>query len=188
LGLLIGLNTRLFGPSLFPAKVVSSFESALASLLLEIHERQGASFVFFPLYRNKLGGDEEALARILYHLPRGSLSVEVRRLSCVTLLLEQTGRCDAFIGARYHAVVAAIRTGIPVLGIDYGRKTLRLMTENGLGDFVLPVEEATGERLKRTWDCLCLRRDLLRRSLAVVNGRQQELALRHFDLIAKAMR
>jgi hypothetical protein len=56
-----------------------------------------------------------------------------------------------------------------------------------LSEFALPVEEVTAERLKRTWDSLFLRRDFIRQELAIVSARQKELALRHFDLIAKVL-
>jgi hypothetical protein len=51
----------------------------------------------------------------------------------------------------------------------------------------LPFEEAASERLKKIWHCLLLRRNFIKRELAVLDARQRELALRHFDLIAKVL-
>ena len=45
--------------------------------------------------------------------------------------------CDVFIGSRMHANIAALSSGIPVIALAYSHKSLGIMKQFGLEDFVI---------------------------------------------------
>ncbi len=53
------------------------------------------------------------------------------------------GRCAVFVGARMHAVMAALSTAVPVLAIAYSHKAPGIMTEFEVGDRVIDAADAT---------------------------------------------
>ena len=75
---------------------------------------------------------------------------------------------DYVVGTRFHSVIFAQGAGVPCLAIGYGgNKAVGIMNDRGLGEYVVPIEEATA-------DVLCRRFDLLVRNEATVresNGR-----------------
>jgi polysaccharide pyruvyl transferase WcaK-like protein len=155
--------------------------------LCGILHRFQAKFHFFPFYREGDRSDEMALTGLSKYLGGLTLPLEVCQSASLGELMERVGQCDFFIGVRYHAILLAVQTGVPILGISYAHKAWRFMTENGLGDFVLPLEDVTSIRLSRTWAQMMARRDEIKEKLAAINARQKELAARHFELIARAL-
>lgn len=57
------------------------------------------------------------------------------------------GRCDAFVGCRMHANIAALESGVPVLAIGYSHKTRGILSDLGLGDWILPIDEIDPKKL-----------------------------------------
>lgn len=48
--------------------------------------------------------------------------------------------CDAFVGCRMHANIAALDSEVPTLAIGYSHKTAGIMGELGVPEWVVPVE------------------------------------------------
>lgn len=55
--------------------------------------------------------------------------------------------CDAFVGCRMHANIAALDSGVPVLAIGYSHKTRGILEDFGLADRVMPIERLDSENL-----------------------------------------
>ena len=51
--------------------------------------------------------------------------------------------CRVFCGARMHANIAALSSGVPTVAISYSHKTDGIMSDFGVGDFVAPVATMT---------------------------------------------
>lgn len=51
--------------------------------------------------------------------------------------------CDYFVGCRMHANIAALDSGVPVVGVGYSHKTLGIMADFGLEKWVMDVETLT---------------------------------------------
>jgi colanic acid/amylovoran biosynthesis protein len=52
-------------------------------------------------------------------------------------------RCSVFCGARMHANIAALSSGVPTVAISYSHKTPGIMAEFGMTDFVVPIDSIT---------------------------------------------
>jgi len=52
-------------------------------------------------------------------------------------------RCDAFVGCRMHANIAALDSIVPVLAVGYSHKTRGILADLGLDEWVLPVAHLT---------------------------------------------
>ena len=64
------------------------------------------------------------------------------------------GAVDIFLGSRLHANIFALCEGRPVLAIAYQYKTHGIMQMLGLGEWVIDIEEVTGERICPMLDAL----------------------------------
>lgn len=49
--------------------------------------------------------------------------------------------CDAFVGCRMHANIAALDSNVPVLAIGYSHKTVGILADMGLSEWAYPVDE-----------------------------------------------
>jgi colanic acid/amylovoran biosynthesis protein len=56
-------------------------------------------------------------------------------------------RCSLFCGARMHANIAALSSRVPTVAIAYSHKTVGIMTDCGMGDYVASVESMTEKSL-----------------------------------------
>lgn len=181
--MLIGVTSRIFLPSFFPPPVALNFEDSLATLLRRIHETYGARFLFFPYYKGSQWKDAVAYDRLVSRLGGDDFPMRPFPFSTLEELRAGTVRCRAFIGTRYHSVLLSVQNGIPVLGISYAHKTQRFMRENGLGEYVVRVEDVSPALLWRTWNKLWDNRESIRGKMADINARERRLADRHFDLV-----
>lgn len=84
-------------------------------------------------------------------------------------------RCRFFIGARTHATIAALSSGVPTLSIGYSRKS-RGINRDVLGDetYMLPVGEVTGASLFDRFSRLVAHeqkiRETLTRNIPLIQG------------------
>ncbi len=182
----IGLTTRIFRPEVFPAAVAHNFENCLADLLRSvIASVPGVRFRFFPFYKGSIWNDRVALDRQRERLAGTDFQVTTVEFGSLDGLRRSISLCDAFIGVRYHSVLLSVQGEVPVMGISYAHKTRRFMQENGLGDYVIPVEDVTSEDLRAIWERLWLSRSEVRDMLPRINQHEAELAQNHFDLMLK---
>ena len=92
------------------------------------------------------------------------------------------GRCDAFMGLRMHANIAALATNVPTLAIAYSRKAAGIMTAAGQEHWVYDVREADRETLGTALGNLWSDRDAIREDLTSRQAGIQSLASENFRL------
>ncbi|MCB4234500.1 polysaccharide pyruvyl transferase family protein [Kaistella anthropi] len=49
----------------------------------------------------------------------------------ITAYLQHIGECSHFVAARFHAVIIAVKYGIPVIPVIYSSKTVNLLDDLG---------------------------------------------------------
>lgn len=94
----------------------------------------------------RASGDDRAvgeqLARLMRH-PIHRLEREYRPEEIKGVI----ARCDAFVGCRMHANIAALDSGVPVLAIGYSHKTRGILHDLGLDDWVLSSQAIEADAL-----------------------------------------
>ncbi len=183
----IGLTSRVFLKEVFPESVSANFERCYAELLCQIHEETGAIFRFFPFYRGSRYHDGVALDRLLGHLDRENFPIELVPFENIHMTRNEMMVCDAFIATRYHSALISIQNDIPVLAFGYGKKTVRFMSENGLSDYCIAVEDVTTERLTACWEHLWSDRKGFREQAKKARKEARLKAAIHFDLIERVL-
>jgi polysaccharide pyruvyl transferase WcaK-like protein len=128
-----------------------------------------------------------AVDRLRESLGDTDVQIETIEFGSLDDLRRAISLCDAFIGVRYHSVLLSVQERVPVMGISYAHKTRRFMQENGLGDYVIPVEDVTTERLIEIWERLWHGRHMVRDELRRINEHETRLARRHFELMLKPL-
>lgn len=77
------------------------------------------------------------------------------------------GCLDYLVGTRFHSVIFAQTAGVPCLAIAYGgNKAQGIMSDMGLSDYVIPIEDVTGEALCFMFDTLTEKADEVREKMS----------------------
>lgn len=143
----IGLALRPWGTGDVVAPVVEAMQ-ALGDA--------GAAFALLPMHpRVDLPVCEDAARRL------GARAGVVRAALTPGEMMAVIGAMDLLIGARLHALIFAIATGVPPVGLSYDPKVAGLFAEAGL-DTLLPLEGLTAPRLAATIASASRRREELR--------------------------
>jgi colanic acid/amylovoran biosynthesis protein len=58
------------------------------------------------------------------------------------------------VGTRFHSIIFALTAGVPALAIEYEHKTMGIMQDLELENWVLPIEEVTADKLTALFDQL----------------------------------
>lgn len=182
-GPLIGWTARCFPKEGFSDQSLENFEESLASLLDWVWTEYRGRFLFFPFYQASSWSDLRAFKSVRSRIERPGFPVEICCWKTLGELGAKIAACDGFIGTRLHSVFLAVQAGVPTLALSYARKAWNFMSENGLGEHAVPVEEVSPEILRERWDILWKERNLVKAKLAAVCQNEQRLARRHFDLV-----
>ena len=94
------------------------------------------------------------------------------------------GRCELFVGARMHAVMAALSAGVPVMALSYSHKAAGIMTEFGMERWVVDAADAEDSRLRQRLDALVAARHRLGPALQGRAAVATTAAERNLDLVA----
>ena len=63
------------------------------------------------------------------------------------------GYCDFIVGTRFHSVIFSLSQYIPAIAISYiGNKTMGIMKDIGLEEYVIDIEEVSCNRLLEMFD------------------------------------
>ncbi len=121
--------------------------SAFARALDHLVESLGIDVLLVPhVFGPRPSGDDRAvgeqLARLMRH-PINRLEREYRPEEIKGVI----ARCDAFVGCRMHANIAALDSGVPVLAIGYSHKTRGILHDLGLDDWVLSSQDIEADTL-----------------------------------------
>jgi polysaccharide pyruvyl transferase WcaK-like protein len=91
-----------------------------------------------------------------HHLPT------VLKVFSVKDLIDKIANMDIIVATRFHASVLPQRLGKPILGIGYYRKTEELLTDVGLGEYYVDINDFTTQDLERRFDAMVKNMDGLK--------------------------
>ncbi len=184
---IVGLTSRIFLPEFYASEVIASFEACYGALLKRIYQETGACFRFFPFYRGSQWHDGVALGRLMKQIADPEFPIETIPFRNLHKTQDDMLDCDIFIGVRYHSVLISVQNNIPVLAIGYGKKTWRFMSENGLSDYCLRVEDVSGNGLQKRWDELWQNRNTFQRLACKAKVEATRKAQVQIDLIRQVL-
>ncbi len=180
------------GPQSEPYVLVSvrktaHFNDAVATLagaVDRLADRHGARVAFVPF-----GGSADAEAA----------TVVIRKCTSKPMLLELAGldavaaaiaRAKLVIGVRLHALILAVRFGVPFLALPYDPKVTGLIEDVSypLEALWTPGAKPNGARADALVDEAWLRHDELAAHLAVAAAEQRALADRNFEVLQALVR
>ncbi|MFJ4716352.1 polysaccharide pyruvyl transferase family protein [Streptomyces sp. NPDC088785] len=84
-------------------------------------------------------------------------------------LMAEMAAADAVVAVRYHNLICALKTGVPVLALCYATKSEALMERMGLGAHCHPAREVDADRLLEQFRALEKDAAELRRTLVATN-------------------
>jgi polysaccharide pyruvyl transferase WcaK-like protein len=129
--------------------------------------------------------DLDLCRRILRRLP-GSQGHMIEPVEDARILRAAIGLADAFVGCRFHAVVAALSMGVPALVVGWSHKYREMTEMLQPGAWSLDASEVSAQSLDDAFRRLEAELDALRGEIARRLPQVRECARRNFDLAAAA--
>lgn len=139
-----------------PMAAYESFKRGVADFIEWLYG-QGciAVLVNHTLAVNSHENDYACITEVVKMLPEGHYRVisnsdyDCQDLKCLYSL------CDYVVGTRFHSVIFSLASGVPGLAISYvGNKSVGIMADMGLGDYVLHIDSVTADELKARFTAL----------------------------------
>lgn len=163
----VGLTVRpyRFPGCVDPASSYQRYLDAFAALVKHVE-----SLGYYPVFITQVSGpsahETDALA----------ISDLVGRINCSHAWVDFRGTCrdlkavygcmEYVVGTRFHSVVFAQGLQVPSIAVAYGgNKATGIMGDMGLGDYVVPIDQVTGEGLCSMFDRLVSQSENLKQSM-----------------------
>lgn len=128
------------------------YENAIAEFIQNVLSQDGkAQFFFMPQVHYSGGDDDDSIVsqRIINKLPNqssGSVHLIAEDLH-PSELKHAIGQMDYFVGTRMHSNIFSLSMGIKTIAIAYEPKTIGIMKDLGLSQYVIPMENVSDENL-----------------------------------------
>ncbi|GAC1299943.1 MAG: polysaccharide pyruvyl transferase CsaB [Vulcanimicrobiaceae bacterium] len=188
----VDLGPAGLGPESDPLVVVCVRKTAhnndgvatIAAAIDRLSDRHGARVAFVPF-----GGtpDAEASTLIIRACKSQPMLVALDGLDAVAAAIS---RAKLVVGIRLHALILAVRFGVPFLAVPYDPKVTGLMDDirYPLEPFWIPGQRLPAAELARTVDEAWARRDELAAHLRVAATEQRARAARNFEILDTLVR
>jgi polysaccharide pyruvyl transferase CsaB len=140
-------------------------------LFLQPHPSGRVLFIPFQNVKETLLDDfgiSKRVQRLMAHSNQTSI------ISKSLTFAEKAGalsQCDLLLGMRLHALILAIKYGIPAVGISYDPKVTNLMTVSKLDPYTIPITTLNHQVLAGTLESGMRNREQLRTKLNVLSKR-----------------
>lgn len=163
-------------------------ELLLATLLKALPE--DASLVLLPLQKEQDLPQLEPFMKAWQSAGRKALLLDVSTLERPSQWVSLMRQFDLVVAMRLHALIFALKEGVPVMGLTYDAKVEHVLNQFGQPILILPKEEDDATLAKKWLDtALAGLQDLEKLRLqARENAKSaKKLACRNFQLLAKIL-
>lgn len=166
----------------------AAYERTIERFVEWLVDRRNATVVFMPQVTFSEGRDDDRVIarKVAAAVDRGD---RVRVVEDELTAAEIKWLCagmDIFVGTRMHSNIFALSSGVPTVAIAYQPKTVGIMSELGLGKWVVPIEKLDLDLLHRSFDGLIDRREEIVGLLDAAVDELEMRALAAGGLIAEA--
>jgi colanic acid/amylovoran biosynthesis protein len=141
----VGVTMRTW----LPAKAQAKYEQEMATLIDRITGRYGYKVaIIAQVTLEEQNDDDRVVSRRVYARCRQKDRVVLldRRFSHYEIK-SVFANLDYLIGTRFHSVIFAVTAGVPAVAIEYEHKTSGIMQDLDLGQWVVPMEDVTADRV-----------------------------------------
>jgi polysaccharide pyruvyl transferase CsaB len=182
---ILGVSLRHWSIGVSQADWESAVAAALDCHLAEV----GGTAFFVPLQEGQLEVEDDVRVCRSVMAQMGRAGEACLAPSDVDPLqrFQLLEHCDLVLGMRLHALVAAVRGGVPCVGLAYDPKVLGLMEQAERKDACLPLSllraDALIQQLRDAWET----RAACGEPLAAAGVRMREAARRNAPIALKAM-
>jgi polysaccharide pyruvyl transferase WcaK-like protein len=145
------------------------------------------NIVFLPMSCTEPNDDRLTARKVLEKLKEHN--VDTSNVFCVNtecspaLLKAIIGKSYLTVGVRFHTLIYATTQNIPVIGVAYGNKTCDFLEYIGLKEYVLPIDEITGELLIEMHKKVEENREAVLSQLKIAIPLQKEMATRNAQMV-----
>jgi colanic acid/amylovoran biosynthesis protein len=183
-GLQIGATARSWLES--PSRQ-EAYIQAFSTFLDYLANEKEARIVFLPQVTYSKGSDDDRLiAREIRRRSRfkDSMLLVEDELDPVQLK-SHCSQMDYFIGTRFHSCIYSLSMNVPTVAIAYQYKTIGIMDQLGLEDYVIPIEKIDAGSLMEVFENLVRNRVRIRETLPLHISVLRERAARNSQWIAE---
>jgi polysaccharide pyruvyl transferase CsaB len=158
---LIGVALRQWNVGVEP----ETWERAVAEALDRFIELHGGTAVFMPFHRPVEGGlaDDRLLAnRVSERMRLSARAIVLEAGATPEEYADLLSRCDLLLGMRLHAVIFALKAGVPVVALTYDPKVSNTLARFSMESSGITPSQATAERLAAMLESSYQRRESFR--------------------------
>lgn len=96
-------------------------------------------------------------------------------------------RCDMMLGARMHANIGALSTGVPVVAIRYSHKTDGIMSAFKLGENVVDIDSLNPDKLFEVMSSTFENRKTIASNITAAANKVKEGSMANIDIIKETL-
>lgn len=184
----LGVALRNWDVGILPDEWESNVAAAL-DIFLDNHPLAKVLFIPFQDSQEQLLDDHSISRRVQGMLRNANRTQVVNGSSTFSDCVSNLAGCNLVLGMRLHSLILAIGNGIPVVGLIYDPKVRNLMSQAGIGQFAIDLNNATPESISGALEEIIQRDDALSTHLrsisselamnALINARQALDFLEH---------
>lgn len=150
---ILGMTVRpwRFPMAASPTKAYTHYIDELAAFVQSITEKEWHVVLFAHTLGPSAHEDDRIAIKDLQNRLSGNKGhvsvIENQDLDCIDMMALYEG-CHCFIGTRFHSVIFAQNRQVPTIAISYGgNKGTGIMTDLGLQQYVVSIDEVTSKKL-----------------------------------------
>jgi colanic acid/amylovoran biosynthesis protein len=184
-GPLVGMTVRRWFRDL---EQQTSYERTMASFVDWLVKERDAIVVLLPQVTFTEGHDDdrETARRVASRTSAGERVRLVEEDLGAAEVKWLCGKMDLFVGTRMHSNIFALSGAVPTVAIAYQPKTSGIMSDLGLGEWAVPIEDLALGELQRLFDAVVERQAEIREQLARAIPELEARALEGGRLVADA--
>jgi colanic acid/amylovoran biosynthesis protein len=142
--LLVGVTVRQW----LEGKSQQKYEKAVAGALDGIIKAHNAHVIFIPQVTATKGDDDRLASRRVYaHMRNKKAATVINDTPDHHRIKGIYGDLDILLGTRFHSVIFALTSYVPVVAIEYEHKTSGIMRDLELEKWVIKIEDVSTQRL-----------------------------------------
>jgi len=156
-----------------------------ASVLDEASEKYGVDIVFIPHVTGPAASKDDRRIHAEVQASMHARSHVITGEYTPSELKSVIGLCETMFGARMHANIGALSSGIPTLAIAYSHKTPGIMSVLGQSELVLDISTLNRQAVMEKLAYLHAQKDAIKQALDEARTRVEAASQVSVDMIAK---